>query len=94
VSDTGLNSGSIVLTITFKNSSAPGFWLVPFAVCYQSNVSFTNLYGKPATTGLLPLCPLKNTGVGPCVKSISELPLGIGNVVETVVIPSNDPKVR
>jgi hypothetical protein len=94
VSDNGLNSGSIVLTVTFKNSSAPGFWLVPFAVCYQSNVPFHNLFGQSVTTGLLPLCPLKNTGVGPCVKSISELPFGIGNVVETLVIPSNDPKIR
>jgi hypothetical protein len=94
VADNGLNSGSIVLTVTFKNSSASGFWLVPFAVCFQSNVPFTNLFGKSVTTGLLPLCPLKNTGVGPCVKSISELPFGLGNVVETLVIPSNDPKIR
>jgi hypothetical protein len=94
VAENGLTPGSIVFTVTFTNSSAPGYWWVPFAVCFQSNVPFTNLFGKSVTTGLLPLCPLRNTGVGPCIKSISELPFGIGNVVETVVIPSNDPKFR
>jgi hypothetical protein len=94
VTESGLNSGSIVFTVTFANASASGFWLIPFAVCFQSNVPFTNLFGQSVTTGLLPLCPFKKTVVGPCVQSISELPFGIGNVVETLIIPSNDPKFR
>ena len=94
VADSGLISGSIVFTVTFANASAPGPWWVPFAVCYQSNVPFTNLFGKSVTTGLLPLCILTKTGAGPCIKSISERLFGAGNVVETVVIPSIDPKFR
>jgi hypothetical protein len=94
VTESGLNSGSIVFTVTFANSSAAGYWFVPFAVCFQSTVPFTNLFGQSVTTGLLPLCPFAKTTNGPCVRSISELPFGIGNVVETVVIPSNDPKIH
>jgi choice-of-anchor C domain-containing protein len=95
VTDTGLNA-NIVYTVTFANKAAAGSWLVPFAVCYQSQTPFKDLYGHTVTTGLLPLCTLlPRPGkplVAPCVQSISELPLYIGNVVEKVVLPAGDPR--
>jgi hypothetical protein len=95
VTDTGLNA-NIVYTVTFANRAAAGSWLVPFAVCYQSQTPFKDLYGHTVTTGLLPLCTLlPRPGkplVAPCVQSIFELPLYIGNVVEKVVLPAGDPR--
>ncbi len=95
VTDTGLNA-NIVYTVTFANKAAAGAWFVPFAVCYQSQSSFTDLYGRPVTTGLLPLCTLlPRPGkplVAPCVQSITELPLYVGNVVEKIVVPPGDPR--
>ncbi len=95
VTDTGLNA-NIVYTVTFANKSAAGSWLVPFAVCYQAQTPFTDLYGHSVTTGLLPLCTLiprpNKPLVAPCVQSITELPLYIGNVVEKIVVPPGDPK--
>ncbi len=95
VTDTGLNA-NIVYTVTFANKSAAGSWLVPFAVCYQAETPFTDLSGHQVTTGLLPLCtviPRPNKPlVAPCVQSITELPLYLGNVVEKIVLPPGDPK--
>jgi choice-of-anchor C domain-containing protein len=95
VTDTGLNA-NIVYTVTFPNKSAAGSWLVPFAVCYQSQTPFKNLFGQTVTTGLLPLCTIlpqpKKPIVAPCVQSITELPLYLGNVVEKIVVPPGDPK--
>jgi Protein of unknown function (DUF642) len=95
VTDAGLNA-NIVYTVTFANKAAAGSWLVPFAVCYQSATPFVDLYGKMVTTGLLPPCTLiPRPGkplVAPCVQSITELPLYLGNVVETIVLPAGDPR--
>jgi Protein of unknown function (DUF642) len=95
VTDTGLNA-NIVYTVTFANKAAAGSWLVPFAVCYQSQTPFKDLYGHTVTTGLLPLCTLlPRPGkplVAPCVESIFELPLYLGNVVEKIVLPAGDPR--
>jgi len=95
VSDTGLNA-NIVFTVTFKNRAAAGKWYVPFAVCYQAETPFKDLYGHMVTTGLLPLCtifPRPNRPlVAPCVRSITELPFLLGNVVEKVVVPPGDPR--
>ena len=93
--DTALNA-NIVYTVTFANKSAAGSWLVPFAVCYQAETPFKDLYGHTVTTGLLPLCTLiprpSKPLVAPCVQSITELPLYVGNVVEKIVVPPGDPK--
>ena len=95
VTDTGLNA-NIVYTVTFANKAAAGAWFVPFAVCYQSQTAFKDLYGHTVTTGLLPLCTLlPRPGkplVAPCVESITELPFYIGNVVEKIVLPAGDPR--
>jgi choice-of-anchor C domain-containing protein len=95
VTDTGLNA-NIVYTVTFANKAAAGSWFVPFAVCYQSQTAFKDLYGHTVTTGLLPLCTLlPRPGkplVAPCVQSIVELPFFLGNVVEKVVLPAGDPR--
>ena len=95
VTDTGLNA-NILYTITFKNKAAAGQWFVPFAVCYQAQTPFKDLYGHTVTTGLLPLCTLiprpSKPLVAPCVQSITELPLYFGNVVEKVVLPPGDPR--
>lgn len=95
VTDTGLNA-NIVYTITFKNKTAAGQWFTPFAVCYQAQTAFKDLYGHTVTTGLLPLCTvLPRPGkplVAPCVQSITELPLFLGNVVEKIVVPAGDPR--
>ena len=95
VTDTNLNA-NIVYTVTFTNKSAAGSWLVPFAVCYQAQTPFKDVFGRTVTTGLLPLCTLlpqpKKPIVAPCVESITELPLYIGNVVEKIVVPPGDPK--
>jgi hypothetical protein len=95
VTDTGLNA-NIVYTVTFANKAAAGSWFVPFAVCYQSQTAFKDLYGHSVTTGLLPLCTLlPRPGkplVAPCVQSIFELPLYLGTVVEKVVLPVGDPR--
>jgi hypothetical protein len=95
VTDTGLNA-NIVYTVTFANKAAAGSWIVPFAVCYQSTIPFKDLYGHTVTTGLLPLCTLlPRPGkplVAPCVESIVDLPLYLGNVVEKIVLPAGDPR--
>ena len=95
VTDTGLNA-NIVYTVTFANKAAAGSWYVPFAVCYQSQTAFKDLYGHTVTTGLLPLCTLlPRPGkplVAPCVESITELPFYLGNVVEKIVLPAGDPR--
>lgn len=93
VTDTGLTS-NIVITDTFLNSSAPGYWFVPFAVCYQAGTPFTDLFGQRVTTGLLPPCiQLRNRPLNaPCVQSITEQPLFRGNVVEKIVVPPGDPR--
>ena len=95
VADTALNA-NIVYTVTFANKSAAGSWWVPFAVCYQAQTPFTDLFGHSVTTGLLPLCTLiprpSRPLVAPCVQSITELPLYAGNVVEKIVVPPGDPK--
>jgi hypothetical protein len=95
VTDTGLNA-NIVYTVTFANKTAAGSWLIPFAVCYQAQTPFKDLYGHMVTTGLLPPCTVlpqpKKPIVAPCVASITELPLYIGNVVEKIVVPPGDPK--
>ena len=95
VTDSGLNA-NIVYTVTFKNSAAAGQWFVPFAVCYQAQTPFKDLYGHTVTTGLLPVCtvlPRPNKPlVAPCVQSITELPFFVGNVVEKIVLPSGDPR--
>jgi hypothetical protein len=95
VTDTALNA-NIVYTVTFANKAAAGSWIVPFAVCYQSETPFTDLYGHKVTTGLLPLCTLlprpNKPLVAPCVQSITELPLYLGNVVEKIVLPPGDPR--
>lgn len=96
VTDTGLGA-NILFTITFANKAASGPWWDPFAVCYQSTVPFTNLFGRSVTTGLLPLCAPPRSGraaVAPCVQSISELPFLIGNVVEKVLVPAGDPRIH
>ena len=96
VSDTALNA-NIVYTVTFANAKAGGSSLVPFAVCYQAQTPFTDLFGHSVTTGLLPLCTLlprpNKPLVAPCVQSITELPFHLGNVVEKVVVPPGDPRV-
>ena len=95
VTDTNLNA-NIVYTVTFKNKTAAGQWFTPFAVCYQAQTPFKDLYGHTVTTGLLPLCTLlPRPGkplVAPCVESITELPLFLGNVVEKIVVPAGDPR--
>ena len=95
VTDTALNA-NIVYTVTFANKAAAGAWFDPFAVCYQSQTPFTDLSGHTVTTGLLPLCTLiprpNKPLVAPCVESITELPLYIGNVVEKIVLPAGDPR--
>jgi choice-of-anchor C domain-containing protein len=95
VTDTNLNA-NILYTVTFKNKAAAGQWFVPFAVCYQAQTPFKDLYGRTVTTGLLPLCTLiprpNRPLVAPCVESISELPLFLGNVVEKIVVPPGDPR--
>jgi hypothetical protein len=95
VTDTGLNA-NIVYTVTFKNKTAAGQWFTPFAVCYQGQTPFKDLYGHTVTTGLLPLCTvLPRPGkplVAPCVESIVDLPLFLGNVVEKIVVPAGDPR--
>lgn len=95
VTDTNLNA-NIVYTVTFANKAAAGSWIIPFAVCYQSQTPFKDLYGHTVTTGLLPLCTLlPRPGkplVAPCVESIFELPLYLGNVVEKIVLPPGDPR--
>jgi hypothetical protein len=95
VADTGLNA-NILYTITFKNTAAAGQWFVPFAVCWQAQAAFKDLYGHSVTTGLLPVCNLdprpNKPLVAPCVKSITELPHFVGNVVENIVVPPGDPK--
>jgi hypothetical protein len=94
VTDSGLGA-NILFTITFANSSAAGQWWVPFAVCYQSVTPFNDLFGHSVTTGLLPTCGSPGPGqaaVAPCVQSISEQPLLVGNVVEKVVVPPGDPR--
>jgi choice-of-anchor C domain-containing protein len=95
VTDTGLNA-NIVYTVTFANKAAAGSWIVPFAVCYQAQTPFKDLYGRTVTTGLLPLCTLlPRPGkplVAPCVESITELPFYLGNVVEKIVLPAGDPR--
>ncbi len=95
VTDTGLNA-NILYTVTFKNKAATGQWFVPFAVCYQAQTPFKDLYGHTVTTGLLPVCTLiPRPGkplVAPCVQSITELPLFLGNVVEKIVLPPGDPR--
>jgi choice-of-anchor C domain-containing protein len=97
VSDTALNA-NIVYTVTFANAKASGSSLVPFAVCYQAQTPFTDLFGHSVTTGLLPLCtvvPRPNKPiVAPCVQSITELPFHLGNVVEKIVVPPGDPRFR
>jgi choice-of-anchor C domain-containing protein len=95
VTDTGLNA-NILYTITFKNKAAAGQWFIPFAVCYQAQTPFKDLYGHTVTTGLLPVCTLlprpNKPLVAPCVQSIIDLPLFLGNVVEKVVLPPGDPR--
>jgi choice-of-anchor C domain-containing protein len=95
VTDTGLNA-NLVYTVTFANKAAAGSWIVPFAVCYQSQTPFKDLYGKTVTTGLLPVCTLlprpNKPLVAPCVQSISELPFFLDNVVEKIVLPPGDPR--
>jgi choice-of-anchor C domain-containing protein len=95
VTDTGLNA-NILYTITFKNKAASGQWFVPFAVCYQAQTPFKDLAGHVVTTGLLPVCTLvprpNKPLVAPCVQSITELPLFLGNVVEKIVLPPGDPR--
>ncbi len=94
VTDTGLGA-SITFTVTFANASVPGLWFVPFAVCYQSQTPFKDLFGHSVTTGLLPVCSLPFTHkpvVAPCVQSITELPFKLGNVVEKIVVPAGDPR--
>jgi Protein of unknown function (DUF642) len=95
VADSGLNA-NILYTITFKNTAATGQWFVPFAVCWQAQTAFKDLYGHSVTTGLLPVCGLdprpNKPLVAPCVKSITELPHFVGNVVENIVVPPGDPK--
>lgn len=95
VTDTGLDA-NILYTVTFKNKAAAGQWFVPFAVCYQAQTPFKDLYGHTVTTGLLPVCTLfprpNKPLVAPCVQSISELPLFLGNVVEKIVVPPGDPR--
>jgi hypothetical protein len=56
---------------------------------------FNDLFGHSVTTGLLPTCGSPGPGqaaVAPCVQSISEQPLLVGNVVEKVVVPPGDPR--
>ncbi len=95
VFDTNLNA-NILSTVSFINSSAPGRWWIPFAVCYQAQTPFTDLFGRTVTTGLLPLCALPHSSrplVAPCVQSITEKPLGPnGTVVEKVIVPPGDPR--
>ncbi len=95
VTDTGLNA-NILYTVTFKNKAAAGQWFVPFAVCYQAQTPFKDLYGHTVTTGLLPVCTLiprpNKPLVAPCVQSITELPFLLGSVVEKIVLPPGDPR--
>jgi hypothetical protein len=94
VTDTGLNA-NLVFTVTFANSAAAGPWWVPFAVCYTSDAPFQDIVGHTVTTGLLPICgfpPSSHAIVAPCVQSINPLPLGAGNVVETIIVPAGDPR--
>ena len=81
VTDSGLNA-TIVYTVTFKNAAVAGQWFVPFAVCYQAQTPFKDLYGHTVTTGLLPVCTLlprpNKPLVAPCVQSITELPFLLG----------------
>ncbi len=87
---------NIVFTVTFANNSVGGKWWVPFAVCYQAQTPFVDLYGQTVTTGLLPPCTSSfpqenNPAVAPCVESITESPFYVGNVVETILVPPGDP---
>ena len=91
----GLNA-PITFTVTFDNAAAGGEWYVPFEVCYESSVPFTDYFGNTnVTTGLLPQCG--NPVVPPCVQSITETPDPQGNptdagtVTETIVVPAIDP---
>jgi len=94
VTDSGLDSNRILFKVKFANKSAAGLWYVPFAVCYQSPVPFTDSTGQTVTTGLLPPCLFVKKTAGPCVKSIKDQPYLRGNVVENLIIPSNDPKAH
>ncbi len=95
---TDANLGAAIdLTVTFKNSAAAGAWWVPFAVCYQSQTPFKDLYGRSTLTGLLPFCtspPWGKPAVAPCVRSIYELPFSIGKVVEDILVPTGDPRAH
>ncbi len=82
---------NIVFTVSFANNSAAGLWWVPFAVCYQAQTPFVDLFGQTVTTGLLPPCTLfphqNSPAVAPCVESISDS----STVVETILVPPSDP---
>jgi hypothetical protein len=102
VTDSGVGA-NIGYTITFDDSAAAGLWYVPFEVCYQSSPTqpFTDYYGNTGVTqGLLPFCATSGPVVAPCVQSITESPDPLGNpgllgsVVEDVIIPPGDPKLR
>jgi len=64
-----------------------------YAVCYQGG-AFTDINGNPVaagTPGLLPDCKkVTPANTPPCVVSISKT--GAGNLVETILVPNNDPK--
>jgi hypothetical protein len=94
ITDSGLDSARILLKVKFVNKSAAGLWYTPFAVCFQSLVPFTDSTGQTVTTGLLPTCLFVKKADGPCVKSIKDQPYLRGNVVENLIIPSNDPKAH
>lgn len=86
-------TGSITTTDTFLNKNGiPGKGLegLLYAICFQSNNPFVNLFGKTTTLGLLPLCNPFKPGPGPCVNWI--LPGGGGTIVERVTYPAGDPK--
>lgn len=97
VTDTGLDA-NILYTVTFPNKSVAGAWFIPFAVCYQAQTPFKDLYGHTVTTGLLPLCTLfprpNKPVVAPCVQSITDPPFLLGNVVEKIVVPPGDPRYK
>ncbi len=94
--DTEGVTSDITFTVTFENASAAGEWYVPFEVCYQSDIPFTDYFGNTdVTTGLLPACG--SSPVAPCVESITESPdpqgnpTDAGNVVEVILVPPGDP---
>jgi choice-of-anchor C domain-containing protein len=94
--DTEGVTSDITFTVTFENASAAGEWYVPFEVCYQSDIPFTDYFGNTdVTTGLLPTCG--SSPVAPCVESITESPdpqgnpSDAGNVVEVILVPPGDP---